>query len=183
MLEKLAGRLTWERTGDGIRVVIPAQLGWVVAFLCVWLVGWSIGGWNVLNNTLESANPPLFDMVWLVGWLLGEVTVIAIIIWSLSGRSTLVLDKCSLEITRRVVGIRLDTRVFRTANVRNLRYIPATTSGKSSRQSQIRFEADDKSCGFASGITDNEAFALIDKMLEVYPFPKERALGYLDLSS
>ena len=35
---------------------------------------------------------------------------------------------------------------------------------------------------FATGIADAEAFALIDKMIEIYPFPKERALEYLDLS-
>ena len=28
MLEVLKGRLKWERTADGIRVVIPARLSW-----------------------------------------------------------------------------------------------------------------------------------------------------------
>jgi hypothetical protein len=183
MLETLVGRLRWERTGTGIQVEIPARLSWVIAFLCVWVTGWSMAGWNVINKTFAADNPPLFDLVWLVGWFAGEVTVIAIILWSLTGCFTLNLDNQTLEITRKIAGIKLDKRVFTTANVRNLRYIPATTHGRSSRQSEIRFEADDKTCGFASGIADSEAFSLIDKMLEIFPFPKERALEYLDLTS
>jgi hypothetical protein len=31
MLEKLAGRLKWERTGTGIRVEIPARIPWLRA--------------------------------------------------------------------------------------------------------------------------------------------------------
>jgi hypothetical protein len=31
MLETQAGRLKWERTADGIRVVIPVKVGWIAA--------------------------------------------------------------------------------------------------------------------------------------------------------
>jgi len=50
MLEPLAGRLKWERTGSGIRVEIPAQSGWLLAFLFFWLILWGgIGGTMVVR--------------------------------------------------------------------------------------------------------------------------------------
>ena len=70
----------------------------------------------------------------------------------------------------------------RTAEVRNLRFTQAVRKGRSYTASHISFESRDKTHSFGSGISDAEAFALIDKLLEVHPFSKERALEYLDLS-
>lgn len=183
MPEKLAGRLTWERTGEGIRIEIPARRDWTVLFFLVWLAGWSLAGRQVIVETFTKHNSPAFNLLWLVGWAAGECLVTASIIWSLTGRTTFVLDPYKVQIIRRVMGIQLDKREFAPADIRNLRYMPAGNRGRRSYQSKISFEANDKTCSFGSGLEDLEAFALIDKMLEVYKFPKERALEYLDLSS
>lgn len=183
MLEKLVGRLKWERTGNGIRVEIPAQLNWTVVFFLVWLAGWTMAGRSVLAKTLAKPSPPAFDFLWLVGWAFGECFVAVSIIWSLTGRTALEMDPCQLAITRQVLGIRISRRIFSTTDVRNLRYNPIGNRRRHSYQSRIKFEADSRTCSFGAGLEDAEAFALIDKMLEVYKFPKERALEYLDLSS
>ena len=183
MFETLAGRLKWERTGNRIRVEIPARLNWTVAFFLVWLAGWTMAGRSVLAETLAKPNPPAFNLLWLVGWAIGECFVTVSIIWSLSGRTSLEMDPGQLAITRRVMGIQISRRTFSTTDVRNLRYNPAGNRGRHSYQSQIKFEADKRTCSFGTGLEDAEAFALIDKMLEVHKFPQERALEYLDLSS
>jgi hypothetical protein len=69
-----------------------------------------------------------------------------------------------------------------TSKVRNLRFTPAGR-GRNAPQSSVTIEVDGKTFSFASGIPDAEAFALIDKMLEVYKIPKDRALEYIDTSS
>jgi hypothetical protein len=176
MLEKLAGRLKWERTGTGIRVEIPARIDWWVLFYVVWLAPWSVAGWRVSVDIFIKHDLSVFNLFWLPVWALGECFVAALIIWRLTGSTTVVLDPSQLDITRRSMGIQIDKRTFRCADVRNLRYIPAGNRGRRSLPSQIGFEANDKTRKFASGIEDIEAFALIDKMLEIYKFPKERAL-------
>lgn len=183
MLETLAGRLKWEQTGQGIRVEIPARLDWTTLFFIAWLAMWSLAGWHIIMQTFTKHDAPVFNMLWLVGWAAAECFVIASIIWSLAGHTTLILDAYVLEITRRIAGIQLDTRSFATSNVHNLRYMPAGNRGRRSYGSQICFEADCKTRKFASKVEDAEAFALIDRMLDVYNFPKDRALEYLDLSS
>ena len=179
MLETLAGGLKWERTGDGIRVVIPARLDWTTLFFVVWLAFWSVGGWHVVVETFVKYNSPAFDLLWLVGWAAGECFVTAAIVWSLAGRTDLALDSYKLEITNRLAGIQLSMRIFMTGEVRNLRYVPAGNRGRRYYQSRVKFEADGKTRTFGSGLEDIEAFALIDKMLQVHKFPKDSAVEYI----
>ena len=129
-----------------------------------------------------SGKTDWFLILWLAGWTGGEFFVSSAIIWALGGQTVLQLDPTVLQIEHSLFGIRLRSRSVSTTEVRNLRYTPASTKGRSSVASQIYFERGDKTLSFGSGISDAEAFALIDKMLTVYPFPKERALEYLESS-
>ncbi len=182
MLETLAGRLRWENTGSGIYVEIPARLDWTLAFFIIWLAGWSFGGWDVGLQTFSKPNPPIFDLLWLAAWAVGECVVITSVVWSLGGRSFLALDPSSFQFTHRMCGNQLSRKTFATANVRNLRHVPASHRGRQSTGGKISFEADGKTHSFASRLKDAEAFALIDKMLDVYKFPKDRALEYMSTS-
>jgi hypothetical protein len=185
MVQKLAGRLTFDWSGTGIRVDIPAKLDWTTAFLIVWLAGWTFGGRMAIlkASTPETGSTPsLFLLVWLVGWACGTVFVSWTILWSFLGRIVLVLDPGQLELTWLLPGITVKQRRFATGEIRNLRFQPAYSGGRSRTPSSIRFEAADKTIKFASGLEDGEALALIEKMLGVYSFSKDRALEYLDLS-
>jgi hypothetical protein len=182
-MEKLADRLSWERGANGILVVIPARRDWTVLFFAAWLVGWTIGGKAAFHETFAANGQiQLFMLAWLVGWVFGECFATAAVLWALGGRTILRLDPTRLEIERNLFGVRLSSRSAATGEIRNLRFSPRIARGRWSKASEIRFESADKTLGFGSGISDAEAFALIDKMLEVYPFPKERAAEYLDLS-
>jgi len=179
-MDTLAGKLRWERTANGIRVEIPGWMGWQTLFFCAWLALWTYGGWQAIKSYSATSN--LFLLVWLVFWTVGEVMVAGSIAWSLFGVVVLALDPSTFNLTYRFAGSDIRSRSFPTHDIRNLRYQPFSRSGRSQNLSSVRFESNEKTCSFASGISDAEAFALIDKMLEVYPFPKERALEYLDLS-
>ncbi len=173
MPDTLAGRLKWERTGTGIRVEIPARLDWSLLFLGFWLVFW----WHPWRETMVEVflnhKGGAFLQFWLAGWTAGGCYAATFIIWSLTGRSTVVLDPCQLEITRAVLGFPLNCRRYTTSEVCNLRFVPAMKKGRGSSPSKISFEAGNKTRGFASGISDSEAYALIHKMREVYQFPME----------
>ena len=183
MLQNLAGRMTWEPVGGGIQVEIPAQRNWTILFFAAWLAMWTYGGRQAILQVLASAaskSMNWFLVFWLVGWLFGECFVIAAILWALGGSTTLTLDNSTLSVARQLFGLRVNGFSCMTSNVRNLRFSPAARRGRYSSQSAIKFETDDKTRSIASGISDAEAFALIDKMLGVYKFPKDRALEYMD---
>jgi len=173
MLQTLAGRLKWERTGNGIRVEIPARLDWTTLFGAVWLVFWSYGGWQITIDTYINHKSVVFNSLWLVGWAIAECYVIGFIVWSITGRTTLLFDPCQLEITRRVIGIQMNYRRYTTSDICNFRFVPARKKGRRSYPSKICFEAENKTRGFSSGISDKEAYALINRMREIHKFPME----------
>jgi hypothetical protein len=184
-MEKLADRLSWERTANGIRAVIPARRDWTILFFTIWFAGWTFAGKTAFHHALlGSDQPPIewFSLIWLFGWAFAEVLVGCVIFWALGGKTVVRLDPAQLQIEWDLFGIRLASRSIATSRIRNLRFSPRIAMSRSSRASEIRFESAGKTLSFASGISDAEALALIDKMLEVYPFPKERALEYFDLS-
>lgn len=178
-VEKLAGRLIWERTANGIRVDIPGWMGFQTLFLLVWIVGWTYAGSAAVTSILKTQGT--FLTLWLLAWAAGEVLVAGSILWSLLGRIVLTQDPSNLTLVYQLGGFDFRVRSFQTTGIRNLRYRPFGR-GRSGSMSAICFEQNDRTCRFATGIRDAEAFALIDKMLEVYPFTKDRALEYLDLS-
>jgi hypothetical protein len=184
-MDKLADRLRWEPTANGIQVLIPARLDWKILFFAVWIVMWTVGGIATIRqflNEIADNKSDSFLALWLIGWAAGECFVTATIIWAVGGKTLLRLDPATMTIEHQLFGIRFLVRSFATAEVRNLRLTQAVRKGRSYTASHISFESGDKTRSFASGISDAEAFALIDKMLKVYPFAKERALEYLDLS-
>ncbi len=185
-MDKLADRLRWEPTANGIQVSIPARLDWKILFFAVWLAMWTVAGNTTIRqflNEIAESKSDWFVALWLLGWAAGECFVTVAIVWALGGKTLLRLDPATMTIEHQLFGIRLISRSLATAEVRNLRFTQAVRKGRSYTASHISFESGDKTRTFGSGISDAEAFALIDKMLGVYPFRKERALEYLDLSS
>jgi hypothetical protein len=180
-LQKLAGRLKWERTMQGIRVEIPARSGWVAVFIGGWLLFWTYFGAGILRKALDQPDLSSIQWIWLAGWAIGACGVTGYLIWCLTGRTTLSLDQTELKLERRTMGIEWDERTFPTRSVINLRYIPAYWNrewsggdyGNTYHPSIMRFEAQDSKCDFASGVNDAEAQALIEKMNAVYKIPKD----------
>jgi hypothetical protein len=180
-MEKLTGKLSWERTANGIRVEIPGWMGWSrTLFLSGWLAFWIYFGIPAGREHRESAS--LFSLLWLSFWAVAGVYTFGTIVWSILGRIVLTLDPSRLNLTYTLAGIEIRQRSSSTHEIHNLRYRPVAGMGQPKYPGVICFESNGKTRNFASCTSGAEAFALIGKMLEVYPFPKERALEYLDIS-
>jgi hypothetical protein len=177
MLETLAGRLKWERTGLGIRVVIPARLDWWIvpaALFATAVIG--VDCFYLFNNLPDVGLSPL---VWIciVIVLIGGVVFICWFLWSVAGKTILAMDPFELKLEHQVIGIECDSRRFATYDVKCLRYIPpvyiyAFQTDTNPATSKIQFQAKGKTIRFARGITEREACALFDRMMEIYKFPK-----------
>ena len=178
MRENLAGRLTWEPTGDGIRVEIPARRSWTILIHFVWLIAWLGAGWLAITWIHESHNAATsIPLIWLVGWAVGVLFMTLSILWSLSGRSVLELNSCQLRITRQMMGMQLGTRSYANADVRSLRFVPNRIRGRSNLPSHISFEENGKTRSFAWALAETEALALFSKMDQTYKFPKDSEPG------
>jgi hypothetical protein len=177
MLETLAGRLKWERTGLGIRVVIPARLDWWImqaALVATAVVG--VDYLYIFNNLPDGGLSPL---VWIciVIVIIGGGVFICWFLWSIAGKTILRMDPFELKLERRVIGIECDSRRFATCDVKCLRYFPpvyiyAFRTDTNPATSKIQFQFKGKTIRFARGITEREACALFDAMMGVYKFPQ-----------
>ena len=184
-MHTLADRVHWEPAGNGICLFIPSRKDWRLAFFGFWLAGWTAGGNAIIHQTVRkfaSGSIDWFNCLWLVGWAFGECFVFAWIVWALGGKTMVLLDPATITIDNRLFGLLLRRRAASTAEVRNLRYTPRTQRGRSITESNISFESGYKTWSFGSGLSDAEALAVISKMLQIYEFPKERALECVDLS-
>lgn len=176
MLENLAGRLMGEQTAEGMRVEVPALFNWQVvpdaALVCVWMVG----AWLYQRNFTPGRGMAALAWSCIVAGVVGLFLVAGWVLWGLTGETILTLNPSELKIQRLVLGIEWDTRTFARNDVSDLRYIPPTNrwafrEGADPNASKIRFQAKGKTHGFAGGVTEREASALIDRMLAVYRLP------------
>jgi hypothetical protein len=125
----------------------------------------------------------LFELLWSVGWFLGVCFAVSSIVWGLGGRDSLSISSTELRLSSTVFGFAIRRKNVPTIDVRNLRFMPSYRKGRGSTPSKLAFEDSQGTVKFASGLEDSEAFAVIETMLAVYPFPKrDRALDYVDLS-
>lgn len=81
-----------------------------------------------------------------------------------------------MKIQHRILGIEMVTNNFATADAHNFRFIAPTGHLTSKgiidpRTSKIQFKIGPKSHSFATGVTEREASALMDRMHDVYSFP------------
>jgi hypothetical protein len=182
LFETLAGRVRWEQTVNGIRVEIPTRKDWSAILAVSAIELWALRGLSLAPGRLilyGQANSS--QCIAMLGFLGVASLAFLWLLWNLVGKSRLDLDRVELKIVRQILGFHLDTRSFRTREVRNLRYLPSSEFRifKGFIPGVFCFEAEDKTHRFGSGVTDIEAFALINGMLDVYEFPIDRAVHYI----
>ncbi|MGA3370408.1 MAG: hypothetical protein ABSC48_01470 [Terracidiphilus sp.] len=173
MLETLAGRLKWERTGDGIRVVIPVRVDWFSAMtgISLWMLPYSTL-W-VVTQFIHLSTRTSLALSSIAVWI-GACLVILWYTMIFTIKHVLTLNPAEMTIQMRFFGIRVRQRTIATSRFHNLRYAASEYGDWASLNSMRRIEIDrdSKTRKFAFGITEKEADALIEKMMEVYNFPK-----------
>lgn len=182
MLEPLAGRLKWERTGDGIRVVIPARLdGYAIRhillrdgiFIVVYYLLMSL--FDILKHGYSAQHYSF--QVWFAEFLACAIVLFGfcLLLW-LTNRTIVTLTSQMMIIEWRYAGFHKKTRKYLTKRLYAFRCEcpgPGKYIVNEIGQSEIQFEEDLRTQSFAPGITDDEASALIARMNEVYRFPKD----------
>lgn len=169
MLETLAGRLKWERTGDGIRVEIPARGSDPVLSQVAWF--FLFAGPALLFVGIRDKGTTAFEQrfVW-VFLIAGLLSTIVRILWEFTGKTILTIDTNRMVLCSRIMELDLKRRSYANESVRLMRFVPAVTRFWSKQPSGVWFIENNALRKFAKAITPVEASVLIDKMLGVYRF-------------
>jgi hypothetical protein len=181
MYEKLEGRVMWEKTDQGIHIGIPVRRGPFAAvygpLVAIWLVVATIRYWKLLagphpediNFTLQTIAIGIYSVgfIYFVCWLA----------WTSTGETVVTLNPPEVKIQTRVFGVNLSTRTLQTNQINRMKFIPPSRfvtqrSVLNPNSSRIQFLVNDRPQSFAKGVSKDEARALIDKMLQVYEFPR-----------
>jgi hypothetical protein len=172
---------------DEIILVIPAKKGWTIIFVVAWLVFW-LCFFPLVLRFLQSlaAHPETADWLgvfWCVDWVLGVVFAVWSIMWALGGKEFIQVNSSRLDLRATIFGITTRRRSTAVNEVRNLRFVPAHSHGRRSRASCICYEDENGTAKFGSELSDAEGLAVIDKMLNVFPFStRDKTLEDMDLS-
>jgi hypothetical protein len=180
MLETLEGRLKWERTPGGILVTIPVRRGPSTAgyalLVLLWLTIASIHYWHLFSQPQLNNPNVIFQLIAIALYVLGFLFFLGWLVWTATGETLLSLDAGQMTIQQKVLGIELNSRSFNTRDVHSFNYIRpkpfwALRSDTDPSSSRIRFSVLGKYHYFARGISEAEAYALVEHMLDVYRFP------------
>jgi hypothetical protein len=172
MLEPLAGRLKWEHTAEGIRIVVPSRfdigpLGDTILIACIPVL--------VIDVVAKM------DKDWK-GWGWAQLTLALLavavlrIITLFADQTVLTVNPAWLTARRGPFGLNWKKSSFATRRLHNLRSVPSTsdwTGIKLQGRETVQFDEDDETCDLVKQLTAREASALIEKMLEIHPFQHE----------
>ena len=181
MYETLEGRITFEKADHEIRIAIPVRRGPFAAIygplIAIWLVLATVRYWNLLAGPHPEDTNFALQQVAIGIYVVGFLYFVCWLAWTLTGKTVVTLAPPDVKIESSVFGVALTTRTFHTNQINRMRFIPHTRvitqqSVLNPNSSRIRFEANNRSESFAKGVIEDEARALIDKLPQVYEFPR-----------
>jgi len=178
MLETLAGRLKWERTPSGIRAEMSPPLNKELVktfalrayFLSLYFALLQYF-FNHIDHRPHSTMP-----TW--GEFLGLGTLILVLrcLDTATTRKALFLDPTGLTIkVRSLFGVVRTKREYALATLTNLRFVAYSRKKhvkNEDHQNEIQIDKNYSTRVFFVGISEEEATALIARMMDIYPFPK-----------
>lgn len=179
-MDKLEGRVKWERTPGGILIVVPVRRGastaGYAALVLIWLTIASVHYWHLFNNPRLDGTAETYILIAIVIYIVGFLIFLGWLAWTATGETVLVLDQNDMKLQNRALGIEISSRTFRTMDVHSFNYVRpkqfwALRADTDPSSSRIRFTAGGKYHYFARGVTEAEAFALVERMVEVHRFP------------
>jgi hypothetical protein len=146
--------------GDRLVVRFRPRRSWgVLAFLAVWLTGWTAGGMAAMG-ALRSAGwgDRAFLLLWLCGWAFGECFVIGAITWQLFGRELLIVTPEQFEV-RKEIGRFARTKLYNAALARGLRAtrVPHDEDESPRKDFCLEFAYEDSTVRIGEGMGEREA--------------------------
>jgi len=180
--------VSWDQDWNGTTFVIPSKKDWKILFFAAWLAFWVIAPFHLevqaVRSLVEHRAIDWTNLIAGAAWFFGIVLVGWSILWSIGGKEVLWLSASQLELSSSIFGLVFRRRQTPLVQVRNLRYVPShSDKWQEYQESNIRYEDGAKTVKFGGSLNDDEALAIIEQMLNVYPFPKkDKALEYMDLN-
>jgi hypothetical protein len=181
MQEILEGRLEWERTPGRIAVSIPVRRGPSTAgyafLIVVWLTIASVHYWRLLSGNHLDSSQYTFELVAVAIYVFGFFFFLGWLAWTVTGETVVTLDAGELTIQKRALGIEISTQTHQNTDIRNIRFVRAKQfwalrADTDPSTSKIQFVTNHGFHTFGKGIGETEAAVLIERMIELYPFPK-----------
>jgi hypothetical protein len=181
MYEKLAGRVTFEHTDNGLRIAIPVRRGPFVAIYAPLVVFWvglaTAYYWNLLVGPHPADLNFDLQQIAIAIYAAGFVFFLWWMAWTMTGDTHLILNPPEVKIQNRIFGIPLVSDTYKADQIHRIHWVPhkrikTQRSIINPNSSCIRFEVKGRSDILAKGVTEEEARVLIDKMLQVYQFPR-----------
>lgn len=171
MLEADAKRLKWEPNDQGIRVELPASLDWSHLRLAIISGLFSVLVIYLLLSFRHGFRDT-FEEWWLV-LVLPPLLVAADIRNIFAPRTILTLTTSEMTLNKGIRENRRNTRVFDNGRIHNLRYrvshyVP--TAEHERVKDSIICDVEGRTIAIMSGISKEEATALIEKMMAIYRF-------------
>jgi hypothetical protein len=169
MLQPLAGRLKWESTAEGIRIVVPSRfdigpLGDTILIACIPVL--------VIDVVAKM------DKDWK-GWSWEQLTLALLAVAVLRlvtlfvDQTVLILNPAWLTMRRGPFGLNWKKTSFAMRRLHELRSVPSTSdwTGIQLRgRETVQFDKDDVTFDLVKQLAPREAAALMEKMLEIHPF-------------
>jgi len=180
MLETLEGRIKWERTAQGIHVSIPVRRGPTTAgyivLVIVWLTIASVHYWHLFSAPTFNSPSMTYQLIAVCIYVIGFLIFLGWLAWTVTGETVLDLDASEMKIQQRTLGIEVASRSFRTREVHSFNYVRprqfwALRADTDPSSSRIRFTVKGKYYYFAKGVSQAEAYALVERMIEIHRFP------------
>ena len=169
----------------GVEFVIPAaRQSPTLMVLPLWLCGWLPAGLHSLTGLLTprsgvAAASLAFELPWLVVWALGVFAAVCMLLWIAVGVQRVRITREHVTITREI--LRLQHRsAYRASDVSNLRAIRPIMllagGGPLSEPCRLAFDYGTRTIQFASGIDDDEACRLADRIASCAPWLNSKRL-------
>jgi hypothetical protein len=157
------------------RIIIPSKKNWfVILFLTAWMFGWFAGESSALKDTISYENlfTNGFMIIWLIGWSIGGIFAVVVLLWTLFGRETLLIDGGILQLSKGLNQIALINKQYHLNNVKNLELNPESDFKDLFTQKKvnefwgltggrIRFDYGLRTIKFGIGIDEAEARNII----------------------
>jgi hypothetical protein len=168
MLEKLAGRLKWERTGNGIHVEIPVMWDLQMVGVSFWMFMFphflAHLFWDI---THQKPSLYLFFLPDVIG-------LFQLLLWLMAMQNfkvSLTPTPETMTAERRAFGILPKLHTEATRDLSNLRFELTKYGLTMDQYGDVQIDLRGKTRRLAFRIRDSEVEALIKRMMEVYQFP------------
>jgi hypothetical protein len=173
------GRAKINSDGPGLIIRIPSKKNWfIILFLIAWLGGWYMGESSTIKELIASDDigENGFLIFWLFGWTLGGLFAIVVLLWTIIGQETIIVEQSILKLKKGLLDLGLISKDYDLQSIKNFELSPVTSFIDMFAQSKkigdfwgvtggnLKFDYGMKTIKFGIGIDEAEAKYLLEQI-------------------